>query len=310
MKSFLDFKLTGKKFLPLWLGFYFLFFLPYLNLQELRKASINSSEPSTLIYVYSIILIIIAFVFTYYFAKIVFQNIEWHGESLKCDYKLVDYLKVISLGIALSMITLGIYTPWFIRNINRYFIDNSSYHSNHFAFLGKGSKLLLIFALTVILPIILLIILVVNYLKIDMESQSILFKFIYQMIVLIITVPYIYLFYKWVVNIRYKDYHLRWETEFFPSVRKCAWELVLSMITFGIYFPMAFLHLYKYFTDSTKTNIVEGRQITFGYDINPIDDFLYIWGQLFLIFITLGIYYPWAFCKITKRVLGRTFIVS
>jgi uncharacterized membrane protein YjgN (DUF898 family) len=217
---------------------------------------------------------------------------------------------VIGQGILLSMITLGIYIPWFIRNMNRFFINNSSYNSNHFTFFGEGGKLLLIFACTIVVPLFILLFLIVNYLKFNITEQSILFKFVYQMIVLLIMVPYLYLVYKWMVNIKYKGYYIRWETEFFPTVKKFAWELILTMITFGIYFPMAFIHLYKYFTDRTKTNVVDGQKITFGFNEDPIDDFLFIWGQLFLTFITLGIYYPWAFCKITKRVLGRTYIIT
>jgi uncharacterized membrane protein YjgN (DUF898 family) len=310
MKSFFDFVLTGKKFLPLWLVFYFLFFMPYLKLQDMRSSAINSSEPPTMIYLYSFFLILIAFVFTYFFVKIIFQNVVLNGKSIRCDFRVNRYLDVVGFGILLSMITLGIYIPWFIRNMNRYFINNSTYDSNHFTFLGKGGNLLLIFVLTIVLPLIVLIILIVSYLKIDMESQSILFKFVYQTIVLIIMIPYIYLVYKWMVDIKYKDYNIRWETDFFPAVRKCAWELMLTMITFGIYFPMAFLHLYKYFTERTKSNVVNGKQILFGYDIDPIDDFLFIWGQMFLTIVTLGIYYPWAFCKITKKVLGRTYILA
>lgn len=308
MKSYLDFTLTGKKFLPLWLAFYFLFFVPYVNLQEMRNPAINSTQPATLIYIYSFSLILIAFAFTFFLLKMIIQHVVLNEVAIKCDFKFGEYLEVLGKGILLSMITLFIYAPWFMRDMNRFFINNSSYHSNKFTFLGKGVNLLLILLLTVVLPIIVLIILVVNYPKIVIETQSILFKFVHQMIVLMIIVPYIYLVYKWMVDIKYKDYYIRWETEFFPSVGKCALELVLSMITFGIYIPMAFIRLYKYFTERTKSNVVDGKKISFGYDIDLFNDFLYFWGQIVLTILTLGIYYPWAFCKITKRVLERTYI--
>ena len=110
------------------------------------------------------------------------------------------------------------------------------------------------------------------------------------------------------VNIKYKEYHIRWNTEFFPSVGKIALEIILSMITLGIYFPLAYLRLYKYFSGKTQSNVVDNKRIQFGYDIDPKNDFLMLWGQILLSIITLGIYYPWAFCKISKRVLGKTYI--
>lgn len=67
------------------------------------------------------------------------------------------------------------------------------------------------------------------------------------------------------------------------------------------------LKLYKYFVEKTvATN--DSRKLTFGYDIEPSQDFLFIWGQTLLSIITLGIYYPWAFCKIGSRVLSKTYL--
>ena len=47
--------------------------------------------------------------------------------------------------------------------------------------------------------------------------------------------------------------------------------------------------------------------MNFGFELEPIPDFLFIWGQTLLAIITLGIYYPWAMAKIGKRVLAKTY---
>jgi hypothetical protein len=71
--------------------------------------------------------------------------------------------------------------------------------------------------------------------------------------------------------------------------------------------PMAILRLYKYFSEKTIATSPE-RKLKFGYAIDQLNDFLFIWGQTLLTIITLGIYYPWAFCKIGKRVLSKTYL--
>jgi len=125
--------------------------------------------------------------------------------------------------------------------------------------------------------------------------------------ILIIFIPYMYFIYKWMVNFKFKEYTIKWETDFWSSVGKIAIELFLSVITVGIYLPLACLKLFSYFSERTIASTESGSK-NFGYDIEPLDDFLFIWGQYLLTIITLGIYYPWAFCKIMDRVAGKTYV--
>lgn len=60
----------------------------------------------------------------------------------------------VLLGFFLSIITLGIYIPWFIKDITGFFVDNSSYDSETMKFKGKGGKLFVIITLSLVLPII------------------------------------------------------------------------------------------------------------------------------------------------------------
>jgi uncharacterized membrane protein YjgN (DUF898 family) len=53
---------------------------------------------------------------------------------------------------------------------------------------------------------------------------------------------------------------------------------------------------------------MDNQSIQFGYDIDQLNDFKMIWVQILLTVITLGIYYPWAFCKVSQRVLGKSYI--
>ena len=237
------------------------------------------------------------------------QNLTFKETSIKCDYKIGKYLGIIFPGLFLSIITLGIYSPWFISNIQRFFVDNSSYKDKNFSFQGQGGKLFLIITFSFIVPLILIGVIVGATAKmhgIDIKNPSM--TFFRQIIPLIIMVPFLYLFYKWRVNFKYSDYHIKWDTEFWSSIGKIFLEAVLSIITFGIYLPLAFLRLYKYFAERTKSNQADNQSIRFGYDIDQLNDFKMIWGQILLTAVTLEIYYPWAFCKVTQRVFGKTYM--
>jgi uncharacterized membrane protein YjgN (DUF898 family) len=100
---------------------------------------------------------------------------------------------------------------------------------------------------------------------------------------------------------------ITWKTEFWPSCGKIASEILLSVITVGIYYPLALVRLYKYFTEKTIAS-GNNRELKFAYDADQAGDFLFIWGQNLLTIITLSIYYPWALCKITKRILSKTYV--
>jgi len=170
---------------------------------------------------------------------------------------------------------------------------------------------------------------------------------IYQVIVITILVSSVYLTFQWMINIRYKNYLIRLDTEFFPAVGRIAIELILAVIlvfifrwltsvfviilwdpdsfpaagkiavelvlavtTLSIYFAMAFIRLYRYFTEHTKSNIVDGKQITMGYDGDQLSEFKFMWKQVILTVITFGIYYPWAFSRIVRRVFTQTFLTT
>jgi uncharacterized membrane protein YjgN (DUF898 family) len=308
MKNYLSFNLTGKKLLPVWILFMLFFMAPYLFLVLRLKNFQPGDRPSLFILPVFILLIFIAFALIYFMAKLMIEHISFKNKSVEFKGTFGKFMGKILLGILLCTITLGVYVAWFIRDMHRFFINNSSFDSAFFQFKGKGGKLFVILLLTIILPIVILTILMTGYfLRHAGEVNS--FLVIEQMVMLFIMIPYIYLFYKWSVNINFKDFHITWETGFWESCGKIAVEMILTMITIGIYFPLAYLRLYKYFSQRTLVESKDSRRY-FGYEINQLNDFLLIWGQTLLTIITLGIYYPWAVCKIGKRILGKTYLAE
>jgi uncharacterized membrane protein YjgN (DUF898 family) len=308
MKSYLNFRLTGIQFLPVWIAFFFFFMIPYFLLLEeltaLTASDVPAGGPSKLFFLYLTIVLAMAFTFIYFISKLVIQSAEYKEERVICDYHSGKYTGIIVSGILLSIVTVGIYVPWFIKNLHRFFVHGVSYGSHKFSFAGKGSQLFIIMTLSTFIPFLIVGIILFSILNTDIDLQ------IYQLILMFSLIPNIYLTYKWMINIRYKDYFIRLDTRFFPATGKIALELFLAVITFGIYFPIAYLRLYRYFAEHTKSSIVEGQQITMGYDGNQVSDFLFMWGQILLTVVTLGFYYPWAFSRMVHRVFTQTFITT
>jgi len=127
--------------------------------------------------------------------------------------------------------------------------------------------------------------------------------------VILITIFFMYYCYKWCVNLSDKGYEIKWETEFWPSVQQILIQTGMSVITLGIYSPVASLRLFQYFAERT----IARKEISmkkFGYDLAAGDDFQFIWGQILLCIITFGIYFTWAYCKINNYILCKTTYVE
>ena len=307
MKNYFGFSLTGKKLLPIWLIYYFLFIVPFIILMTNMKDIQPGTKPSVMTFIFLFLLIIVAFLITFYIVKIIIENFLYKEKPISFNGKFGKFIGLILGGLLLSIITLGIYMAWFIRNLQRFFINNSVLENEPFTFKGKGSRLFVILLLTLFIPIIALTLIMTKVLMLNTGHISTIYMFIQQAITMIIMIPYLYFAYKWMINIDYKNYNIKWETKFWNSCGKLALEIFLSIITIGIYSPMAMIKLYKYFTERTIAQSDEIKR-KFGFDTNNTNDFLFIWGQILLTIITLGIYTPWAISKIGKRILSRTYL--
>lgn len=307
MKNYFKFKLEGKQFLPVWLLGYFLVIVPYIAMFILNNRAVANHEKPYALLIFIPILFITGPALYFYITKMTIENVALSNETLQTKLSFGKFFGIYTGGLLLSIITLGIYSPWFIKKMQDFFTNNTSYKSREFTFLGEGGKLWLIITLSLILPIILVAVLFHSYLVPGIE-QTFVERCVRQAITTFLMIPYIYYVYKWMVNIKFNNYHIQWDTELMPSLGKVALEVTLSIITFGLYYPMALLKLYHYFIHKTKSNVVDNQQIQFGYDLAPKEDYLYLLGQGLLTLITLGFYYPWAFANIGKRILDKTYM--
>jgi uncharacterized membrane protein YjgN (DUF898 family) len=307
MKKHFDFTLTGKKFLPVWLVFYILIILPYAFYYKALTGQAQAGTANPMIGLLFLGIMIGAFIISFYILKISIENVKYSDNQVRFEGNFGTYLGKILLGFFLSIITFTIYLAWFIRDITRFIVNNSTVNDTKFEFQGKGGKLFLILLLSVFLPIILLSIIMGKYLI--TINQNFIYSLIYQNVVMFIMIPYMYLAYNWMINLKFKDYQIKWRTEFGASCMKILVEMFLVMVTFGIYMPLGYLKLYKYFAEKTVAESSE-KTLRFGYELDAKGDFLFIWGQMLLTIITAGIYYPWAYSKVGKRILEKTYIIN
>jgi len=326
MKNYFKFNLTGKKILPVWIALIVLFIIPYIYVQvKIKGLSGQTADPQeTMVRLVEVLkwygvmipLYLVEYSILFFFAKLAIQTIEFKEQAFQFAGKFKDFLLVLVPGFFLSIMTIGIYSPWFATRINKFFAKNTSHNSNSLDFKGKGSDLFLIILFGIIIPMIVLSSILGIYTFIELKSGAIsattpnivgIVTLIMILLMVIIFIPYMYYAYKWMVNYKFKEYSIQWETSFWSSAVKIFVEVFLSVITIGIYLPLASLKLFKYFSDRTIATSESGSK-KFGYDIEPANDFLFIWKQFLLTIITLGIYYPWALCKISYRVIGKTYV--
>jgi uncharacterized membrane protein YjgN (DUF898 family) len=307
MKNYFKFNLTGQKLFPVWI--LFLVLIAGTTVAIYFKAKdIQHDDPSAYIFIVPAIFFVysILFIVSFYVSKMVIEGVEFKEKSFVFSGEIVKFIGVFLLGLLLSIITIGIYSPWFIRNIMKFFVNNTSHDENPFEFKGKGGELFVIILVTYLIPIVFIALLSTISSMFNHMHQSTLANGIIQVITMFVMIPYTYFVYKWMVNVKYKSYTIAWQTDAWDSFGTILIQYLLTVITIGIYYPLAMLKLYKYFAEKTiATNDIGSKK--FGYDLEAGSDFLYLWGQVLLIIVTLGIYYPWAFCKISERVIGKTY---
>lgn len=306
MKNYFNFSLTGKRLLPVWIFLYIVVFIPY-TVYSIKMNLSSTVGPPILSALFLFLIMMVGYLAIFYFIKIAIESIRFKENSIQFDGRFLTYVGKVLLGFVLSIVTIGIYMAWFIKDISKFFCNNCTLSSERFQFMGKGGRLFLILLLTIFLPIFILTILSVKFLY--PANQSVMGLILFEGIFMIILIPYIYLFYKWMVDIQYKNYSIKWKTEFVDSFFKILIEFLLAIITCGIYLPMAYLRLFKYFSERTFAES-EDATMQFGFEFEAKKDFLFIWGQILLTIITLGIYYPWAFSKIGRRFLTKTYLIK
>ena len=310
MKNYLKFNLTGEKLFPVLFLIMVLIFVPvcFIAWEVTQYNLINNKEALMLIPIV-LLFLILPFLLCYYVEKMKIESFEFNGISVEFTGTFKEFAKVFFIGLLLSIVTVGVYLPWFMKNMQKFFVNNASYEGYRPEFLGKGFKLFLIITLLAFLPGITVSLMQKSILMFHNPLLILLIGGLVTLIRIIIMMPFYYFQYRWYFDARFKGLTILWNTDTWDAILEMMKQSLLMFFTFGIYLPVGYMKLYKYFAERTVA-VNENENYRLGYDLEPMADFKFIWGQALMTIITIGIYFPWAYCKVMSRVVGKTYIIK
>ena len=322
MKNYFEFTLTGRKLFLTYFIYLIVCFGAIVWIQ-ISAAKVNmqyAMDHSALINYYLNLGLIILFLSlvipTLYFflVKLFFQGIVYNGEALQCAFPFGHYLGLAIGGTLLSIITIGIYYPWFLTRLLRFFSRYTTYRGEPFAFNGKGLTLLGIMVLSLVLPIFLFTVVMVVAMSAMATGGS---PAAYGLLIGVVLCAFLiciialkYLTYKWMMDFSYKSFLIGWNTTTSHAVGFLLGQFLLCCITLGFYIPAAIIRIYRYFANRTEASENGVPSKLWGYDAQIRRDYWYFLGQYLLTAITIGIYGAWATTKITRRLVCNTYLKS
>lgn len=255
-----------------------------------------------------ILLLVSAFALQFQFLSALINVVSLDDKKFEFIGEFSAFMGVCIKGLLLSMITFGIYGPWFERNIINYITENTTYPDKTLRFNGKAGKLLKYMILSMVIPALILgIILGIGFSSImiadpyatNTYGQMALFFIIYVVGVFTISSIYTYYIYKWYVNFTFGEQDITLKATAVNSILFILGQLLLTIVTFGIYGFAAEVKIFKYFTENTILTDTTTGEITPVYFVGETGKgFGLLLGQTLLSIVTLGIYIPWAYANI------------
>jgi hypothetical protein len=308
----LEFSLSPRRLFPLFIGF----FIPFAALYAVTIVfSLRAqTQPGSSWVSLAVSLACAAGFFLLYvlFAVPVLRRavpaLSVGGVPLAFQGRMGPFVGMNVLGAFLSLITVGVYYPWYIARVTRWLAENTSLDGKPWGFAGKGGRLFVILLLTLVIPMVVLAVIAgiaaaASVLggggSLSGPSPMLLTQLLTVVIVILIFPAYMYELYRWLfVNLRIGDARVAWSTRFWPAVGFILLQVFLTVITVLIYGPAAYVRGYRYFARRT-TIVREGSaDLAVGFDGSVGQGFGVIWGRSLLCLITLGIYSPWAAARI------------
>ena len=329
MNRWFIFDFKGKNFAAIWIIYWlvflgalsFLFFDLYSTLAPTgllkQNPDITKLDNSTSLIIakwglrlgFLILFIVIwEIIFYYFLVKSIISKFGLEEHVCNPNYNLGKLIGIVVLGCFFTIITCGIYFPWFKKKIISYFIDNTQYKDSNFKFHGEGIILFAIYILCLFLPSIILTFLQIIFFGIK-EQPSLTFEIISNLITIILYIVYLILFIFWTLNISLKNYLIQIQANHIKTILYGIGQYAIAIITLGIYFPLAELKIYKYIM--SQVNITENGNLVYkmNYDLEATKDFSSFWLEILLTIVTLGFYFPWFLENVLKMVINKTYLI-
>jgi hypothetical protein len=313
MKANFSFTLTGRDWWKPFLGFWLLFLMVYIPEVTLPQWGLIDTGMTGVYFivllVFLVLLLVVQSIFTIVFLRIMLPKLSIDGKAFSFRGSVGKYLGMNLLGLLLSIVTLTIYLPWYMKRITAYLVSETGFDGAAPEFKGKGGRMFVYYLLGLWVPVIVICVLLALVFGVGFTSGSapgMAFGALLTALLLVLVMPALcYLMYKWYVNLAWKDVAITWKTRFWPSVGMILGQILLTVITIGIYWPAAYLRLFRYFT--ARTVLSRGDQEIGRLGFEAKGGFGLLWGQALLSIITLGIYIPWACARVGRWISAGTY---
>lgn len=235
------------------------------------------------------------------------------GERAATDYSVGEYVRKCLVGALLCAITLGVYTPWFVAKMTKYLLGGISFKGVKFGFQGSGFELFAIVTLSLILPLVILALLF-NVAVFSAPFRESLTTLIVGLVIFLFAMVAVCalgysLLARWMLKVNYGERLFSTNFTTLGATLFVIEQVALTIITLGLYAPMMSLRIVQYFLSATCVG--EGRDcVRIGMRLRSWRDWAYVWGQLLLTIVTLGIYIPWFYTRIFNRFVPRIYLDS
>jgi len=298
MKKYFSFDINPLKLLPLVFCSIILQAINYYNTKNLSPYTDGNYTNYLLL---QAIIILANIPITYFIIRIYITGYLVDEKRVHFKGKLLTFIAYqIGYGL-LSIFSMGLALPYYIKKINSFYINNTSVNDTSFKFNGTASSLFSLMILFLFLPLITTFILVYN----KLIPAGVCTGFTY-LGVFIFTV---YLT-RWLININYSGYTIKLNSTLTQDLFHCLIFIVVTICSLGLLFPFVAIWLYKYYINNLVAYKDEVEVVSFFEEFDILKDGGYLLGQILLTLITLGIYSPWATNNIGKRLVSKTGYIN
>lgn len=323
MKEPISCSLTGHHWWKPFLGFVFLTIVIMVPLQTASNSMNGITDPgvvfSSLLFmlVLSCILTLIQAAFSIILSRIALPEISFRGKTFTFTGNVGEFVSLTLRCSLLLFITLGFYLPWYYSRIMQYYVSHITFDGEPARFEGTPGKLMKYFVLGLVLPLFFWVIAFGSIIAVatmyqmnnypDIATSLFILSSVVYMSLFIIIIPFMYYLYKWFMNIAWKNLRFYWKTEFWGSFFFIIGQVFLIVITLGIYMPAGILAIWKYFIDRTVIDR-DGQPAGRFVFTRERGGFGFLWGQILLSIVTIGIYLPWAYANILRYMLSHVTV--
>lgn len=235
------------------------------------------------------------------------NSVSLDGEKFSYTGNSNELFKKMAGMIFLSLITLGIYTPWMYENVIKYIAANTKIGDKNLTFNSKGGTLLGYYAICFAVIFVLYLVVIITVFALTVYEYFFWLLFFVIFSIIGIACAFQAFFINWIANFSFGDKKISLDIDIEKSISFLIGQAVLVIVTIGFYFPAAMINTYKYFV-SRLTVKKESKEIARFCVEDTSGGYGLIFGQYFLMWITMDIYMPWGYTEIIKFFVNRTSV--